>query len=326
MTNSNLQPSGVLVSILIINYNYGRFLGDAINSALNQTYYHTEVIVVDDGSTDDSRAVIEAYGDQIVPVFQENGGQASAFNAGWRAAKGEIICFLDSDDTFYPDKVKRCVDLIERYRADHPLILVSHSMDIIDQAGNFSGHIRKTQLSQYSAYTGFYDFAQKYRYVPFVTSPTSGNVITQSLAERIFPIPEVGVKTSADDFVIKASLMLGKVLNVDDSLGKYRIHGQNYWANGLRKAKTKDFMLLQERFLNEKLVENHLEPVISYLDSMGAAPYHKMYGSELSYLKLGLKVLLNRPDSRTFRFFKKSFKVTLKNLVKKLVGIKNPSL
>src|SRR6476646_282737 len=95
-----------LVSILINNYNYERFLKDAIDSALNQTYSKIEVIVVDDGSTDNSRSVIESYQDKVTAIFKENGGQASAFNTGFEASQGEIICFLDADDMFQPEKVK----------------------------------------------------------------------------------------------------------------------------------------------------------------------------------------------------------------------------
>src|SRR6188474_3407037 len=101
-----------LVSVIIDNYNYGRFLREAIDSALGQTYPRVEVIV-DDGSTDDSRAVIAAYGDRVVPVLKENGGQASAFNAGFAASRGELICFLDSDDAFKPEKVAAVVRFIE---------------------------------------------------------------------------------------------------------------------------------------------------------------------------------------------------------------------
>jgi glycosyltransferase involved in cell wall biosynthesis len=73
-----LDPPAPLVSIIINNYNYGRFLPDAIASALRQTYERVEVLVVDDGSTDHSREVMTSYGDQIIPILKENGGQASA--------------------------------------------------------------------------------------------------------------------------------------------------------------------------------------------------------------------------------------------------------
>jgi glycosyltransferase involved in cell wall biosynthesis len=94
-----------LVSIIINNYNYGRFVREAIDSGLNQTYSHKEVIVVDDGSTDDSREIIASYGNGITSVLKENGGQASAFNAGFAVSQGDIICFLDADDIFYLRKL-----------------------------------------------------------------------------------------------------------------------------------------------------------------------------------------------------------------------------
>src|SRR5262249_37192835 len=75
-------------SIVINNYNYGRFLREAITSALNQTPSGVEIIVVDDGSLDDSREVIAAFGERVIPVLKENGGQASALNAGFRASRG----------------------------------------------------------------------------------------------------------------------------------------------------------------------------------------------------------------------------------------------
>src|SRR5271165_4872444 len=104
-----MTHSGLLATILINNYNYGRFLRQAIDSALNQTYPNVEVVVVDDGSTDESRSIIDSYGDRISSVLKENGGQASAFNTGFAASRGEIICMLDADDFFYPDKVERVI-------------------------------------------------------------------------------------------------------------------------------------------------------------------------------------------------------------------------
>jgi len=103
-----------LVSILINNYNYAPFLTQAVDSALRQTYENIEVIVVDDGSTDNSWQVIKSYGDRIVPIAKKNGGQASAFNAGFEKSQGDIVCFLDSDDVFLPDKLQKLVDIFDR--------------------------------------------------------------------------------------------------------------------------------------------------------------------------------------------------------------------
>src|SRR5215207_5228480 len=100
---------GRSVSVVVNNYNYERFLREAIDSALEQTYPHTEVVVVDDGSTDGSREVIAGYGEQVIPVLKENGGQASAFNAGFEASGGEVVIFLDADDYLFPHTVERVV-------------------------------------------------------------------------------------------------------------------------------------------------------------------------------------------------------------------------
>src|SRR5919107_292807 len=84
----------VKVSIVINNYNYDRFLGRAIESALDQSYTLVEVVVVDDGSTDGSRQVMRRYSDRVVTVEQPNGGQAAAINAGFAACHGDLVVFL----------------------------------------------------------------------------------------------------------------------------------------------------------------------------------------------------------------------------------------
>src|SRR4051794_40007232 len=94
-------------SVIITNYNYGRWLGEAIDSALAQADAEVEVIVVDDGSTDDSPDVIASYDGHVHAVFQANAGQAAAINAGFAASRGDPVLFLDADDVLLPHAVAR---------------------------------------------------------------------------------------------------------------------------------------------------------------------------------------------------------------------------
>jgi glycosyltransferase involved in cell wall biosynthesis len=135
-----------LVSIVIPNFNYGLFLKDAITSALNQTYPNTEVIVVDDGSTDNSREVIAGYGSRIVPVLKRNGGRGSAIDEGFLASSGDIVCFLDSDDVWLPHKVERIVAVFEKYPevgwVRHNLEMVDEHLRALEGGSVFAGSAR----------------------------------------------------------------------------------------------------------------------------------------------------------------------------------------
>src|SRR5947209_447543 len=96
-----------VLTIAINNHNYGRFLADAVDSALAQTYSEVEVVVVDDGSTDESSEVIRQYGPSVRAIFQERQGHAAALDTGLGAASGEIVCFLDADDILLPETIER---------------------------------------------------------------------------------------------------------------------------------------------------------------------------------------------------------------------------
>lgn len=104
------------VSIIITSYNYARFLPEAIASALQQTYPAVEVIVIDDGSTDDSVAVACHY--DVTVLAQENQGVSTARNNAAAAARGKFILFLDADDTLYPDSIARLMARLENTPAD----------------------------------------------------------------------------------------------------------------------------------------------------------------------------------------------------------------
>ncbi len=117
------------VSVIIPNYNYGRFVTEAITSALQQTYAPLEVIVVDNGSTDDSRQVLEKISDaRVVKLFQENKGQSGARNAALKVARGDLVAFLDADDVWLPGKLAKQVALL----ANHAVGLVYCGLRKVD--------------------------------------------------------------------------------------------------------------------------------------------------------------------------------------------------
>lgn len=94
------------VSVVIPTFNHERFVSDAIDSALSQTYPNTEVIVVDDGSTDNTRSRLLSYNTRIRYHYQPNAGLSAARNTGISLAHGEFVAFLDSDDMFHPRKIE----------------------------------------------------------------------------------------------------------------------------------------------------------------------------------------------------------------------------
>ncbi len=104
------QPVTGRVSVIIPTYNYGNYLGDAVNSCLQQTYPDVETIVIDDGSTDNTRSVCEAFGDKITYIYQQNSGVSAARNTGLDIISGEYVTFLDSDDILTPESVSMRVN------------------------------------------------------------------------------------------------------------------------------------------------------------------------------------------------------------------------
>src|SRR3989338_243061 len=121
-----------LVSIIIAAYNKAEFTCRAIDSVLNQTYPHIEIIVVDDGSTDDTRQRVSAYGDKVRYFYKENGGACSARNYGIRLAQGEYIALMDCDDMYEASKIELSVD----YLRTHPEVGFVHTAAyFVDEEG-----------------------------------------------------------------------------------------------------------------------------------------------------------------------------------------------
>jgi glycosyltransferase involved in cell wall biosynthesis len=214
-----LQP---LVSIVINNFNYERFLGAAIDSALKQSYAPTEVVIVDDGSTDNSREVISSYGNRLSAIFKPNGGHASAFNAGFGASRGEIVIFLDADDVLLPEAVAETVQIWKPGVSKVQWVLASVDANLCPLGSTIpyapsampSGDLRQSviELARY------------------VTPPTSGNAFARTFLEQMMPLSETFWHQSAEMPLWLLAPFFGNVLSIPKVLGLYRVHGQNHGA------------------------------------------------------------------------------------------------
>jgi hypothetical protein len=210
------------VSIIINNYNYGRFLRAAVDSALAQAYPRLEVIVVDDGSTDDSPRIIETYGPRIVPVLQENGGQARAMNTGFAHSRGSYVIFLDADDVLDPQLAAQVVD---RFRRDPQIVRIQYRLAVIDAGGAPTGEV--TPPVRRPLPNGDLSRAALAYGDDIAWLPTSGNAFAADRLRQIFPIPGAPYRICADYYLSNLSPLLGRVAALDIIGGYYRVHTAN---------------------------------------------------------------------------------------------------
>jgi glycosyltransferase involved in cell wall biosynthesis len=213
-----------LVSILINNYNYAEYLGEAIDSALAQRYGNCEIIVVDDGSTDGSRAIVESYGTCVRAIYKENGGQASAFNVGIAASGGGFILLLDSDDILSPNAVTECVEAFPRGYSR-----VYFRLQSVDRQGRTLGIA--TPMNNFQPMDGYPVDCRSVGGMIYWGPPTSGNFFSASILRKILPIPERTYRICADAFVVAKTSMHGPVRSLDKTLGSYRLHGKNAFVS-----------------------------------------------------------------------------------------------
>jgi hypothetical protein len=233
-----------LVSVIVNSFNYARYVGAALDSALAQDHPEVEVLVVDDGSTDGSRDVIAGYGERVRAILKENGGQASALNAGFAACRGDIVIFVDSDDLLYPHAASGVAGAWANGCAK-----VQYRLAVIDADGRPTGGtfpaarvpLPDGDLVGMIAATGGYP------------SPvTSGNAYARDVLEALMPIPEPEFRLSADGYLNPLVPFYGPVVSIQEPLGAYRLHGENRWLgltsrDDLRRHVEHD--LLKERYV-----------------------------------------------------------------------------
>jgi glycosyltransferase involved in cell wall biosynthesis len=219
------------LSIIIPNYNYAKYIGAAIDCALALNWPDKEVIVADDGSTDGSREVILAYGSEIIPIFLSNGGQNSAFNAGFDRSSGDIIIFLDSDDVLFQSVAETL-----RSAWYEGVSKLQWSLVIVDEGltplgGCYPTYRRKPTpewVKHTLERTGDYPYSL-------------GGAWARSFLSRVFPVPvREGPPRSggcqgdyrvpnADTYLSRLAPFFGDVLCIShhDPQGAYRMHSSN---------------------------------------------------------------------------------------------------
>ena len=210
------------MSIVVNNHNYARFLPDALDSALGQRGVNVEVIVVDDGSTDDSREVIARYADRTVVVLQENLGQKAAFNAGLAAATGDIVMFLDSDDLLEPQTAAAVTEVFAKEAGTARVVF---RLAVIDSDG------RRTGAYVPSAAMPLPHGDVRARTLAFPDDlawpSTSGNAFAAWALRRVMPLPLDDDLVNADHDLHTLIPLLGPVAALREVGGSYRVHGRN---------------------------------------------------------------------------------------------------
>jgi hypothetical protein len=210
------------VDIVIDNYNYGRYLPDAIESACAQTHPKVAVTVVDDGSTDGSQELLGEYEDRVALVLKENGGQASALNTGFERCKGDVVIFLDADDTLDPGAA---AEVAAAFAAAPDVVKIQFRTEVIDAEGRPTGAIKPAaHLPMPSGDVSRAELASPY---DLVWMATSANAFRTSALRRIMPIPEGPFRTCADWYLVHLMALVGPVVSLDSVAGAYRVHGHN---------------------------------------------------------------------------------------------------
>ena len=212
------------VSIIVTNYNYARYLPACIESALNQTHPDVEVIVVDDGSTDDSLMVLDRYRGDVKVMAQANGGQGAAFNAGFAHSTGDVIIFLDADDLLDPEAAAVAASLL----ANAEVAKAHWPLRAVDAAGDLLGHL----IPGAGRELPHGDHSERVRRQGPATMrfpPTSGNAWARWYLERVLPMDAEVFRIGADTLLFEVAPFLGSMARWTEPLGSYRIHGENRW-------------------------------------------------------------------------------------------------
>lgn len=250
-----------LVSVLIDTYNHECFIEQAIVSVLEQDVSpaEMEVVVVDDGSTDSTPAIVRKFIPRVRYLRKANGGQASAFNVGIPETQGEIVAFLDGDDWWAPTKLRK---VVEALAMDSQVGIVGHGItEVFQNGGQRTELLREIPRFRVNSLEGALAFRLRKSFLG-----TSRMTIRKELLRRILPVPE-GLSIEADEYLFTLSAVLADALILPEALTYYRLHGANLYqmagfveANIRRKQEVLAYLATE---LSNALERNSLSPEVA---------------------------------------------------------------
>jgi len=276
-----------MFSIIINNYNYGRYLRQAVESALAQNVPDIEILVVDDGSKDDSLEILTSYGDRIQVIAKKNGGQASTFNAGFAVAEGEWVLFLDADDVLDPDACTQALAFVEIHKE---IDWIEFRLRCLDEKGI---PLEPPQVNP--------RVLEEPPLIPKLLkrgsawfSPTSGILFSRKLLEELLPMPEEDFRICADLYLQIGAAFLGNVGVMPQAvLGGYRIHGQNNFHASNMTASD-----LEYRWLRDQHLESIKQETIRGFARRSGRPVPKHFpATSPTFLFRRLYLRIQRPEA-----------------------------
>ncbi|HUW88540.1 MAG TPA: glycosyltransferase family A protein [Candidatus Paceibacterota bacterium] len=237
-----------LVSIVIPNYNGALFLEDAVSSALEQDYPNKEIIVVDDGSSDNSVELLKAFSQEIVLIETKNRGASAARNAGILAARGEYVAFLDSDDIWQKNKLSIQME-----------IMVARNLDLVYCHGqDFGGKESQNQYHEAIFEGDCYQYFKEFPGRAIIVMGCSGAIIRKSRLERSGCFDEAFRGPAEDWDFFRRYCRDAKVGFCDQVLVRRRIH-----LNNLSNRSLTEYYLGNRRALLKMFTE---DPQIGFLE------------------------------------------------------------
>jgi glycosyltransferase involved in cell wall biosynthesis len=254
-----------LFTVLIDTYNYGEFVEEAVSSVLAQDFpvEEREILVVDDGSTDDTQERLRKFGEAIRYLQKPNGGQGSAFNFGFDHARGQIVALLDADDVWLPEKLRRVHEEFKRYpqagMVYHRVHLWNGSDDISEDSYFIpvSGNVTES----------------KHALLQYPMVGTSCLAFRREALQKLLPLPE-SLRFQADAYLTALIIFVAEVAALPEFLGKYRLHGANLFQTNAEQASRSQIerrMAMREALLGE--IRNWLQKNSQDIDSNDIRAY-----------------------------------------------------